>query len=156
MPQHNLVKRIDDPDDEPVDFEIGDSVIITDDIPEYDGIVAEVVGIHNGLIILDLDIEWAHSEKIVVLPHEIEHFDEDLDDELDECDGAQGSDPSEPSFYILWNPNGHKPPFAQFETRDAADETAHRMAEQHGGTFYVCLAVGYQKRHEVVVGRDLG
>lgn len=45
------------------------------------------------------------------------------------------------AFYILWNPESHKPPRVQFETWEAARNGAVAIAQRTGQTFYVCKAV---------------
>lgn len=43
--------------------------------------------------------------------------------------------------YIIWNPKGTTPPSVTFDTREAAEAEARRLAEKHRGDFYVCELV---------------
>lgn len=43
--------------------------------------------------------------------------------------------------YIIWNPKGSTPPSVTFDTREAAETEARRLAEKHRGDFYVCELV---------------
>lgn len=43
--------------------------------------------------------------------------------------------------YIIWNPKGTTPPSVTFDTREAAETEARRLAEKHRGDFYVCELV---------------
>ena len=50
--------------------------------------------------------------------------------------------PTEPRFWMVWNPNGHSPT-AKHWSRAAADKEAARLSTQNPGQrFYVLKAVG--------------
>ncbi len=51
-------------------------------------------------------------------------------------------DPTE-VFWIIWNPDYHKPPIVRFTNRKAAEYAAKGMADRfYPDRFYVCRALG--------------
>lgn len=53
-------------------------------------------------------------------------------------------------FFILWNPESSLPPTVRFRRRTDAYAVAERMAQEHGGTFYVMQVDGRARRVEFI------
>lgn len=63
----------------------------------------------------------------------------------------------EPEFYIVWSPEGVKPPRHKHADQGAAEAEAVRLARTHpGATFHVLAHVGTAKRIDVAYTRVTG
>lgn len=60
----------------------------------------------------------------------------------------------EPEFYIVWSPEGVKPPRHKHADQGAAEAEAVRLARLHpGATFHVLAHMGTAKKVDVTITR---
>ena len=127
-------------------FKIGDEVKITRKgtkeeteyyqwLPQMDsaigktGVVIEIISGYCRLVVGDINENWWYPTPCLKL--------------LSDAPQEEVLNDAEPTFFLVWNPEGREPPRYRHYTEHSAQQEAMRLAaEHHGQEFFVLKAKG--------------